>query len=230
MFKTLILTALLPCLSGGTIQNQPFHLSKNSENDEITLTAEESSKPLFNFYNDFLEGNYTYVTLRYLNHVHTFSEFSDGVYYYNFDDSDNYSSIGFVVDNDLYGGPTTYNYYFIDSNNVTLLDNDLVIVFDESVISEQVFNTAYEALQQDLPSNPPYTNILQEIITILVSGITGIATGLGNGVSNLVSSIFITEGNLSVFGGVIVVFAGLGLAVGLSRWVMNFLTSLGKKD
>ena len=78
------------------------------------------------------------------------------------------------------------------------------------------------------------TAVLTEIIGILTGGITGIATGIGNGVSSLVSNIFITTGeggaqSLSTFGGVVIVFAGISLAVGLCRWVMNFLTSLGAK-
>ena len=77
------------------------------------------------------------------------------------------------------------------------------------------------------------TAILQEIISLLVGGITGLATGIGQGVSSLVSNIFIdstgTTQALSTFGGVVVVFAGVSLAIGLCRWVMNFLTSLGAK-
>lgn len=75
------------------------------------------------------------------------------------------------------------------------------------------------------------TAVLTEIIELLVGGITGIATGIGQGLSNLVASIFL-EGSgetlaLSVFGGVIVLFAGVSLAIGLSRWVTNWVTSLG---
>ena len=75
------------------------------------------------------------------------------------------------------------------------------------------------------------TAVLSEIISLLVGGISGIATGIGQGLSKLVTSIFL-EGtgdtmSLSVFGGVIVVFAGVSLAIGLSRWVTNWVTSLG---
>lgn len=31
---------------------------------------------------------------------------------------------------------------------------------------------------------------------------------------------------LSVFGGVIIIFAGIALAIGLCRWAMNFVTGL----
>ena len=75
------------------------------------------------------------------------------------------------------------------------------------------------------------TGVLTEIIELLTAGITGIATGIGTGLTNLVTSIFLQgEGDamkLSVFGGVIVVFAGVSLAIGLSRWVVNWVTSLG---
>jgi len=76
--------------------------------------------------------------------------------------------------------------------------------------------------------------ILTEIISLLVAGITSLATGIGTGLKSLVEAIFLeTSGNtmaLSTFGGLIVVFAGISLAVGLSRWVMNFVTSLGAKN
>lgn len=70
--------------------------------------------------------------------------------------------------------------------------------------------------------------VLSEIITILVGGISGIAQGIGSGLQQLAVSIFVPGGNsLSVFGGLIVVFAGIALAIGLCRWFMNFITSLG---
>lgn len=76
------------------------------------------------------------------------------------------------------------------------------------------------------------TDVLSQIIDILVGGITGIAEGIGGGLQSLATSIFLTPGEggtntLSVFGGLVVVFAGIGLAVGLSRWVVSWVTSLG---
>ena len=75
---------------------------------------------------------------------------------------------------------------------------------------------------------------LQSIIEILVGGITGIATGVGEGLQTLVKNIFVSGAGtstdpytLTVFGGLIVVFAGISLAIGLCRFVMNFVTSFG---
>lgn len=73
------------------------------------------------------------------------------------------------------------------------------------------------------------TTVLTEIVSLLTSGITSMATAIGAGLQELVEAIFLnTEGNgLSVFGGVIIVFAGIALAIGLCRWVTNWLSSLG---
>ena len=75
--------------------------------------------------------------------------------------------------------------------------------------------------------------VLNEIMELLVAGITGIAGGIGQGLSDLTTKIFLTvnengevEG-LSIFGGVIVVFAGISLSIGLSKMVVKWVTSLG---
>lgn len=80
--------------------------------------------------------------------------------------------------------------------------------------------------------------IMQAIIEILVGGITEVAKGIGGGLSTLAQSVFLTttgEGvsattSLSTFGVLIVVFAGISLAIGLSRWVVNFVASLGARN
>lgn len=80
--------------------------------------------------------------------------------------------------------------------------------------------------------------IMQAIIEILVGGITEVAKGIGGGLSTLAQSVFLTttgEGasattTLSTFGVLIVVFAGISLAIGLSRWVVNFVASLGARN
>lgn len=76
--------------------------------------------------------------------------------------------------------------------------------------------------------------LLTEIITLLMGGITGVASALGQGLSALAGGIFTvtTEGvtSLSVFGGLIIIFAAISLALGLGRWVVNFVTSLGNRN
>ena len=78
------------------------------------------------------------------------------------------------------------------------------------------------------------TALVTEIVGILVSGITGIAQGIGAGLSDLAQAIFFTTTgetqSLSVMGILIICFAGIALAIGLSRWVLNFLTSMGARN
>lgn len=75
------------------------------------------------------------------------------------------------------------------------------------------------------------TEIVTQIIAILVAGLQGIATGIGGGLKALVDSIFFTtvEGvtSMSTFGIMVVVFAGISLAIGLSRLVVRWLSTLG---
>ena len=74
--------------------------------------------------------------------------------------------------------------------------------------------------------------ILQAILEILVGGITTVSTAIGGGLSNLAQSIFLTgtgdTQTLSTFGIMIICFAGISLAIGLCRWVVNWVSSFGK--
>lgn len=74
--------------------------------------------------------------------------------------------------------------------------------------------------------------ILKEIITIITGGITQTATAIGGGLSQVVQSVLLdTTGEtmkLSVFGGVVMVFAGISLAIGLTKWAMYFVSSFGR--
>lgn len=77
------------------------------------------------------------------------------------------------------------------------------------------------------------SGILSEIIQLLVGGITGVAQGIGVGLSTLAESVFLTgteTKTLSTFGALVIIFAGISLAIGLCRWVVNFVTSLGQRN
>ena len=76
------------------------------------------------------------------------------------------------------------------------------------------------------------TAVLQEIISLLTSGLSQMAQGIGAGFNAFMSSIFLdTSGTttaLSTTGGIIVVFAAIALSIGLGRLVANYLFGLGK--
>lgn len=78
------------------------------------------------------------------------------------------------------------------------------------------------------------TTILGEIVDILVGGLTGMASGIGQGLNAMVQDLFITttEGasHLSTFGVVVVIFAGISLAVGLTTLVTKWIMSLGARN
>lgn len=78
------------------------------------------------------------------------------------------------------------------------------------------------------------SGILTEIISLLVGGFSTFAQGLGSGIGAFIQNLFLdTTGSsptLSTFGGLVIVFAAISLTLGLSRWVLNFFTSLGQRN
>lgn len=77
--------------------------------------------------------------------------------------------------------------------------------------------------------------ILTQIIQILMGGFTEVGAGMGAGLTAIAEGIFLTAGaegaqTLSTFGVLIVTFAAISLVLGLFRWVLNFLTSLGARN
>ena len=78
------------------------------------------------------------------------------------------------------------------------------------------------------------TAVLTEFVNILVGGIVDLAKGIANGVAEMASALFLKTSEqgavtgLSTFGGIVAIFAGLALAVGITTKVYLWVTSLGK--
>lgn len=77
--------------------------------------------------------------------------------------------------------------------------------------------------------------VLTEGIGILTGGIVEYAQGFGGGLVALAESIFINttdtgEQSLGIIGGMAFLFGGLSLAIGASRWFLNWVTSLGARN
>lgn len=78
--------------------------------------------------------------------------------------------------------------------------------------------------------------VLTEFINLLTGGIAGMASGIGAGLQSLVTQVFLTTSEsgvvtgLSPFGGVIAIFGAIGLAVGLSTYVVKWIMSIGARN
>lgn len=110
---------------------------------------------------------------------------------------------------------------------VSTLDNNQTIGFGWGM-----FLAKQNAFYKYVPVPPTPYDIGSQIVEIIVGGIGGIASGVGEGLSDMASNLFMAPDgeSLSTFGVLIVCFAGISLAVGLSRWVVNFVTSLGSSN
>lgn len=76
--------------------------------------------------------------------------------------------------------------------------------------------------------------VLQEFVSILVSGIVSLAEGIAAGVVAMAKALFLETDatthavtGLSVFGGIVAIFAGLALAISITTRVYIWVTSLG---
>lgn len=60
------------------------------------------------------------------------------------------------------------------------------------------------------------------------------ATAFGQGMNSIITSLFIDNTGstmaLSNFGGITIVLGAVALSIGLGRWVLNFVTSLGARN
>ena len=82
------------------------------------------------------------------------------------------------------------------------------------------------------------TALIQEILGMLGEGVSTLGTNIATGVGDTAKALFVVETttssgttyNLSVFGTIIVVFAGVAIAIGLTKLVMHFVMSLGGKS
>lgn len=75
--------------------------------------------------------------------------------------------------------------------------------------------------------------VLTEFVNLLVGAIESLGTGIAAGVVNMAKALFLVESQgsitgLSIFGGLVAIFAGIGLAVGITTRVYLWVTSLGK--
>lgn len=77
---------------------------------------------------------------------------------------------------------------------------------------------------------------LEQFVQILISGVVTLAQGIASGVVAMSKALFLditvadgveTVNGLSIFGGIIAIFAGIGLAVSLTTRVYKWVTSLG---
>lgn len=76
-------------------------------------------------------------------------------------------------------------------------------------------------------------SIVEQMVEILVAGISKLGAGIGDGVSDFVQALAITgtgeNQTMSIFLIFVLCFAGVSLAVGLTRLIFQWLTSLGAR-
>ena len=77
-------------------------------------------------------------------------------------------------------------------------------------------------------------SVLQEIISILTGGLTTMGQAIGSALNNMAQNLFIATAedgtqSLSTFGGIVAIFAGIALAIGLTTLISKWIMSLGAR-
>lgn len=76
--------------------------------------------------------------------------------------------------------------------------------------------------------------ILTQILELMTSGIVTLGNGIGEGMNSYITSAFIEQSaeggamTLTVLGGLIAIFAGIGLSIGLTKKIFHFFCSFGR--
>lgn len=77
------------------------------------------------------------------------------------------------------------------------------------------------------------TSILTEIIGLLGGGLATFAEKIGAGLNAFVTNLFVDStggtNTLSTFGSVVAIFGGVALAIGLSKWITSWVSTLGAR-
>lgn len=104
---------------------------------------------------------------------------------------------------------------------------------NEPMSSGGTYNFPDGLLSVYVPPEPEPT-VIEQLIDILVAGIGTFGANIGQGLTDIVVNVFVDTSQetfaLTTFGGVVAVFAGLALAVGLSKLVTSFIMRLGGKE
>lgn len=200
---------------------------------QITFNANELNNYHWDNFGDYLLSIEASVSTLFVNYDFEYNSvpfsYSDWDAY-QLDYQSNDAIIQFLVD-----GPdaNTFAYYIYSGEDeiATSFEYDLIWTF-----GSDVYSAIKSAIELDVQANTPSDNmpqVLDDFVGVLTTAIGSLASGIAGGVTAMAQDLFLQddgEGNitgLSVFGGIVALFAGLALAVGITTKVYTWVTTLG---
>lgn len=242
MLPSLILSSLLVCACGASLsaETRPFdvaptahRLTIDNTGYSITLTPEEANNNIYPLAYEYMLSSYnesqgdstalgmftTEQTIGYYPRViygETTTEYID---YWTEDFNEFADRITFYQNGEI----KAFN------NNVETPFSTYDVIIDFSDFYDEInFPTLAEKFEQGSnPSTPSGAEVVTDIVSILVSGLTTLGTGIGSGVANFAQALAFDGDGLSVYFVLVLAFAGVSLAVGLTTKIFDWLSSLG---
>lgn len=114
---------------------------------------------------------------------------------------------------------------FVCPAGTTGIRLSLELTFDGDAVSSTYLNSDFTLNKFQLKFKEQEKGVIMtvnNIITAIVEGATGILSGIGSGAVDFFESIFLTaEGGISALGTYLLVFVGIGMAIGIMRWIRS---------
>lgn len=240
MLKSLVLSGLLASGLGAfasvPFDNQPLYSPStqaviyDDEQYTITLSTDELNNYVYNNLETFL-----------LNNISPESDWRQDIVNIEITyDTITYAYDDFYIEDDIVGLTFIYAddsiqffnklfYYYVQDTRESF-STDLTMHLNDV----NFYNAFKSSIVLDIQANQPqpsagFISALFSFVTLLTSGIVTLATGIASGVVGMAKALFLnsTATGLSIFGGLIAMFAGIALAVTLTTKVYQWITSLG---
>lgn len=239
MLPSLILSSLLVCACGASLsaETRPFDVAPTAHcltiddtNQTIELTADELNNHTFTNLANYLNENYESLSSpMFSTHVNQ--------------NNNMWECDDFVLNDSLCYGPIETNYltlrlepsteeyghWYLEGDTDAPVTSEYPFVFDFSAFLSEPYEGIISAIEADLnpSSTPSGAEVVTDIVSILVSGLTTLGTGIGSGVANFAQALAFDGDGLSVYFVLVLAFAGVSLAVGLTTKIFDWLSSLG---
>jgi len=217
---------------------EPYMVSYNDNTYTIVFSADELNNYIWVNFNNY------YYNLYNNNHINigtTLSYIGYNGSEYNVDDlnasDDGYYEISLTYDNIHYidfNPNHDYTFRYVDNDDELSFEYDLVLE-----LSSTYYADVKQVIELDISANQSVSDssmgsVLEDFVEILVNGIVTLGQGIATGVSSMASALFLEVDagtgavtGLSMFGGIVAIFAGLALAIAITTRVYVWITSLG---
>lgn len=152
------------------------------------------------------------------------SDNNDTFLYVSYDDSELIVQLSFES-TDMYFQYNDGHYYLTSDTDATLPCYFYILPQTDLEFYQSLRNYVLSYYVPQQSGN--FVTALTDFMSLIGGGIVDLAQTIGAGVVSFASGLFLDSGHLSILGGIIGIFAGIALAVGITSKVYTWVSTLG---